>query len=310
MSFQRLNAGFSDLRTLLGAHVGMNALVEVSVRPPDSDDEASFLRLVAWSYVCLFEVGRVTIPYLISLPSGQSDSQTRAKNSRELVRDLRTWSFHNVGYSDERSARLSRRVQRWFFDVGGTYPPEGRDGWKLCFEALCDVVASVVSHCQAAVATILTGPDDVDRIIADLRNRLNLNWPAWKFDAILNESALRMGRRIDAPTFRGTRLDYWRRFLATVPAEDDPEREVSKLIERDLLDHFGSMLTISSEDLVRDLHLEPGPHVEHALRFARELQSEGVIESSTVLDRIRRRPTEAPTAANTASTIQAIRLDE
>ena len=298
MSFQQLNAEFSDLRTSLGAHVGANALVEVSVRPPASDDEASFLRLVAWSYVCLFEAGRVTIPYLIRLPSGQSASQSRAKKSRELVRDLRTWSFHNVGYSDERSARLSRRVQKWFFDNCGSYPPDGRYGWEHCFEALCDAVTSVVSHCQGAVTIVLTGPDDIDRIIADLRNRLNLDWPASTFDAILNESAVRMGRKIDAPAFRGTRLDQWRKFLATVPAEDDPEKEVSKLIERDLLDHFGSMLTISSEDLIRDLHLEQGPQVEHALRFARELQSEGVIESSTVLARIRERPAVGLTASN------------
>ena len=291
MSFQQLNAEFADLRTSLAAHVGADALVEVSVRPPASNDEASFLRLVAWSYVCLFEVGRVTIPYLIQLPSGRSASQVGAKQSRELVRDLRTWSFHNVGYSDERGARLSRRVQKWFFDNGGAYPPDGCAGWQNCFETLCEVVTSVVAHCKGAVAVALTGPDDGDRIVADLRNRLDLDWPAWKFDAILNESAIRMGRKIDAPAFRRSRLDQWRKFLATIPSEDDPETEVSKLIERDLLDHFGSMLTISSEDLTRDLDLEPGSQVEHALRFARGLQSDGVVERSEVLARIQGRPT-------------------
>ena len=289
MSFQQLNAEFADLRTSLAAHVGADALVEVSVRPPASNDEASFLRLVAWSYVCLFEVGRITIPYLIQLPNGRSDAQAGAKRSRELVRDLRTWSFHNVGYSDERGTRLSRRVQKWFFDNSGAYPPNCYAGWENCFEALCEVVTAVVAHCKGAVAVALTGPDDGDRIVADLRNRLDLDWPAWKFDSILNESAIRIGRKIDAPAFRRFRLDHWRKFLATLPSEDDPMTEVSKLIESDLLDHFGSMLTISSEDLVRDLELEPGPQVEHALRFARGLQTDGVIERPELLARIQGR---------------------
>ena len=298
MSFQQLNAEFADLRTSLAAYVGADALVEVAVRPPASDDEASFLRLVAWSYVCLFEAGRVTIPYLIRLPSDGAASQVVAKRSRELVRDLRTWSFHNVGYSDERGAILSRRVQRWFLDNAGAYPPNRSAGWQNCFDALCEVVKTVVEHCKGAVAVALTAPDDGDRIVTDLRNRLDLNWPAWKFDAILNESAIRMGRKIDAPEFRGFRLDRWRTFLATISSEDDPEAEVSKLIERDLLDHFGSMLTISSEDLVRDLDFEPGPQVEDALIFARSLQAQGVIERSEVLARIQERTLVKPGGIN------------
>ena len=52
MRFIELNAAAAGLRHSLRNYVGENALNEIYVRPPaGEDDEASFMRLVNWTYV-------------------------------------------------------------------------------------------------------------------------------------------------------------------------------------------------------------------------------------------------------------------
>ena len=58
MKFDELNAEFVGLRNLLRTFVDENALGEITIQPPVGDDEASFLRLVAWSYAALFRGGQ------------------------------------------------------------------------------------------------------------------------------------------------------------------------------------------------------------------------------------------------------------
>ena len=113
MIFSQLNADVVDLRSSLRSFVGEHAIREITVRPPaDDNSEISFLRLVAWSYALVFEAGRVAIPYLLQLPGGGSESSSDAKTARELLKILRTWSFHNLGFESDRDVAISRYVQR------------------------------------------------------------------------------------------------------------------------------------------------------------------------------------------------------
>lgn len=288
MKFTELNVEFVSLRNELRTFVSDDALGEISVQPPAGDDEASFLRLIAWSYVLIFETGRVTIPYLLKLPSAVSHTELRPDSACGLVHDLRTWSFHNLGYTDEHDVSISKRVTRWFIDACGANPPRDKDGWRRCFERLCTEVGAVLTYCRGAVELVLAGSEDGNDIACDLRRRLYRNWHARRFDMLVSDAATRMGQTLDAAKFRQSRLPRWRQFLETIPKDDDPEAQIVRLIERDMLDHFESILPIDGNDVMGELGLESGPKVGEALSEARRLFRSGITDRGELMDHLKR----------------------
>ena len=283
MNLVELNAEFVRLRQSLRTFVGEDALSEISIQSPTGDDEASFLRLIAWSYVLVYEAGRVTIPYLLHLPSGLHRTHADLEAARDLIHDLRTWSSHNLGFIDERERAISKRTGLWFIRNSGTNPPSSIDGWRSCSKCLCNEVGLVIAHCRSAVEMMLSEPEEGNNVIEDLRRRLDRNWPACKFDELAGDAVTRIGRTLDVSKFRQGRLAKWREFLETIPEGDDPEALVARLIERDVLDHFDSVLPIDGNDVMAILGLSPGHEVGEALNNARRLYSSGVTDPNDLL---------------------------
>ena len=289
MPFSTLNVAVTDLRNTLGSFVSPDALAEVNLRPPvDGNGENSFLRLVAWSYVLIFEAGRISVPFLLRV-SGTYEVE---RSSIDLVHAMRTWSFHNLGFINDRDLRISRLVHRWFADVCGKATPDTQAQWNTCFEHLCEIVRRIVLQCQKAVTGILLSPDDGDVVIGDLQYRLDRFWSANRFDELVGEIAIGLGVRIDVVTFRAPKLAKWRLFLQSIPDDDDPVEAVTRLIERDLLEYEDSVLPISGHDVMSLLDIAPGTMVGTLLRYARELFSTGVREKDLLLEYIEKRATQ------------------
>ena len=278
-----MNTEYVRLRHSLRVFVEENALKEISVQTPSEADEVSFLRLIAWSYVLVFEAGRITIPYLLRLPSSVHRSQGELEAVCELIHDLRTWSFHNLSFSKERELAISRRTAMWFIRTSGTSPPRDTDGWRRCFEVLCAEVYIVLTHCTSAVEHALADTENGEKILHDLRRRLDRNWPANRFDELVIDAVTRIGQKLQVTRFRQARIAKWREFLEAIPDGDDPEALVVRLIERDVLDHFGSVLPIDGNDVIVTLGLAPGPEVGQALNNARKLYSSGLTDRDKLL---------------------------
>lgn len=288
MTFASVNAAVVDLTNSLRAFVGEDAIGDITVRPPSGErDEASFLRLVTWSYAFAFEAGRVTIPYLLELPAGTAVGNATPRAARELVGVLRTWSFHNLGFGSERDAATSRRVQRWFVETCGECLPRREEHWHGCFVALCAEVLALVEHCQGAMTYVLTAPDDGETATLDLRRRMDRAWPAHEFHKLVADAGTRLGVVIDATRFTEPRLARWQEFLKSLPDRDDLMGHVGRLIERDLLEHAADVLPIDGRDVMDALDLEPGPAVGAALYRARELFRSGVDDSKQLLEQLR-----------------------
>lgn len=288
MAFSQLNASVVDLRNSLCSFVDEHALREVTVRPPVDDcSEISFLRLVAWSYVLVFEAGRVAIPYLLRLPGGAGDSSSNAMAARDRLRNLRTWSFHNLGFGSDRDAAISRDVQRWFMETSKMYPPSGSEAWRSCFLALCSDVGLIIEHCQSAMTDVLLGVDDGNAAIADLRGRIDREWPAHEFHRLVGDAVVRLGMRIDPKKFCEPRLSRWREFLRTVADADGLTTHMLRMIERDLMDHAAEVLPIDGRDVIDSVCMAPGPDVGAALRRARHLFRSGVTDRAGLLERLK-----------------------
>ena len=285
MMFAALNAAVADLRNSLRSFVGDDAFSEINVRPPAGDsDEASFLRLVAWSYVLVFEAGRVTIPYLLELPGGPLPrATTDPKAARDLVHALRTWSFHNLGFVSDRDVALSRSVHLWFIKTCGVDPPTDGDAWQTCCRALCVEVGAIVAQCQGSMTLVLSAPDDGEAATADLRRRIDRVWPAHEFEKLVGDAATRLGMKLDARKFCERRLAKWRGYLESLPDDNDLEAHMLRLIERDILDHAVLALPIDGRDVMSALGLDPGPEVGAALHRARELVRSGLRDREQIL---------------------------
>ncbi len=283
MQFSELNAEVENLRRSLRSFVGENALEEINVQAPARYDEASFLRLGAWSYVLIFEAGRVTIPFLLKLPSGLGTPQSKMKETLDLVHDLRTWSFHNLSFASERELEMSRRTTLWFIRNSGSSPPKDIAGWSRSFESLCIDVHAIVAHCKAAFECALSSPEDEPTIVDDLNRRVDRSWPAYRFDELVSDAVMRIGQKLDVPTFRQSRLSKWRNYLQTIAEGDEPETQIVRFIERDVLDYFESVLPIDGKDVMAELGLSPGPAVGRALSNARRLYGAGVTDRNKLL---------------------------
>ena len=137
MNFAELNTAVVELRHSLRSFVGGKELSEITIQPPAGDnDEASFMRLVNWSYVLLFEVERVAIPYLLKLPSEMPDTKSDLQAARQIVRSLRTWSSHNLNRSSDRDNAILRQVKIWFVEQCGAISPNDDSTWQAAFEKL------------------------------------------------------------------------------------------------------------------------------------------------------------------------------
>ena len=284
MTFAALNAAAMDLRHSLCSFVDQAAMVEITVRPPAGEcDEASFLRLVAWSYAYVFEAGRVVIPYLLQLPGSSHEASSEARKAQNLVHDLRTWSFHNLGFGKNRDVEISRHVQRWFIGTCGAYPPENPVNWRSCFVGLCYEMEKIILHCQGVMIGVLSAPDDGEATTDDLRRRIKRAWPAHEFHKLVGDAVIRLGMRIDSQSFCRTRLARWRDFLVNIPDSDDPRSHMIRMIERDLLDYVNDVLPINGRDVMKALKLDAGPQIGSALRRARELFRSGVKDPKDLL---------------------------
>jgi len=105
-----------------------------------------------------------------------------------------------------------------------------------------------------------------------------------RFDGIVADAAIRLGKNVNIPSFRQHRINRWRQFLESVPEADNPRVRIVRLIERDLLDHFEGILPIDGNDVMNHIGLAPGPAVGDLLMLARRLYDAGVDSKRELLD--------------------------
>ena len=289
MSFLDVQHEYMRLRRSLASFVHPRAMEEVSLQIPTGDDEASFLRLVAWSYGVLFEAGRVAIPYLMRLASSSGvATEQELADAHQRAHDLRTWSFHNLNLSSGSDLRVLNRTGKWMLGVAGKNPPIDSMEWHKCFVSLCADVEFVLSVCARTLELALAEEQNEPDVLSDLRGGIERNWPAAKFDEVISDAASRLAVKVNVVSFREPRLARWRQFLESVSEDDDPASSLVRLIERDLHEHLSGLLPFDGSDLMRTLGLAPGPEVGRAFALARSVQNEGITDRDELLSSVKR----------------------
>lgn len=291
MNFADLNAAVSDLRHACDTQIDPKALVEVGVRgPAGTADEAAFLRLTAWCYVLLYEAGRTSIPFLLqlSLPGSDANRGEAHRTTRSLVQALRTWLFHSLTSNKDHDLAISKAVSQWFLTACRETSPHTIDQWESSFQRLCTDVFLLIRHCTTTISAIAAASEDREMLLSDLRRRLSREWPAHKFDAMIEDSASRLGETINAKAFRERRIADWRLFLAVLADDADIESEMERLIDGEVATHFRAILPISTRELMDSLDLQPGPRVKEAIDALRKVYESGLRGHHEIIAAVRK----------------------
>ncbi|SMC50945.1 hypothetical protein SAMN02746065_103116 [Desulfocicer vacuolatum DSM 3385] len=286
MNFAALNSAVNDLRNGLCAQVSDNALLSVKSRPPaGNNDEASFLRLTTWCYILIFEAGRVGIRYLLKVPPplgdlARSESANKICNNVNL---LRTWFFHNLDFEDTKR----KEVSNWFLAQCKVISPTEKKHWKACIKGLCKEGTELIVYCNEVLSKIAASEEDKEIFFEDLINRIERNWPAYEFDKLVSNAASHIGENLDVVKFRNIKLSTWRQYLEQQPEDADLRREATRIIERDVHDHFRSILPVTTQEIMTVLGLDPGPEVRDAIELSRSLFNDGVRDPETLLEQLK-----------------------
>lgn len=244
MTYGEIQAAYGQLRKRLTIYAGAEALPDITLdAPKGSTDELSFIRLVSWAYVVLYETGRIPLGFLRQLPPWNEPSGTLLPH----VRALRTWTSHNLSLEKEVDVATLRRAIEWFSKTCGVGTPSKASHWQACFEKLCTELLEMLGNAIAACDSF-ENVLDRQRLLDELKTRLDRNWPAFRFDNYVVATAAKLSYAgIDVVKFRSDRLTAWRNVVATSTASDI-ERNLNLRIESDLLSLMGYALPITSEE--------------------------------------------------------------
>jgi hypothetical protein len=241
---------YSQLRLRITARLGM-AMPDISnvLLPSNVSDEISFFRLVIWGYIVTQESGKIQIGFLQNLPP-----LSRIGPDLPELSLLRTWISHNLDLAKEGDIKKIRATQQWFRKNCEVGSPASAAHWGKCIDSLIqslgDLFAGVLSACD-----LLDSEVDGDRLVAQLKDRIDRKWEAYRFDTYAMEAVKRLGfNGIDPIELRKKNLDSWRKIVAT-SEPNDWDRILMLRIEKDLLDLMHHARPKTSLEILRILEL-------------------------------------------------------
>ncbi len=280
---------YNDLQARINALVPA-ALADNSLTLPETmDGEGAFLRLLAWSYATVFETGRLTVGFLLDRTYGAVafDALARCRSIREGIDSLRKLAFHSLDLGTHRAVAAAGNAAAWYVEACGEHEPRSAEHWSSCCQHLISEMMYLLQTALAALATIVADVDSA-AIINVLRDRIRREWLPHEFDEIANKAATRLGAAVDGRKLRERRLSAWRNVIALLPDNADVRREITCVIESDILE-FGGMgrSQLTGAEWMEELGIKEGPDVGRAVGIAKHLASEGVSDRAEVIRIVR-----------------------
>ena len=266
MTPAELGNRYLQLRQRTDMHL-QGACDEVSVQlPTDFGDELAFYRLVNWAYVVLAEAGKLPIAFLIALPPLRTSSKLRAE-----VGNLRTFVAHNLDVTSPSDYRTRSFAHQWFREACGVGTPFTSADYARCCDYLAGRVDGVLRGAIEACDS-LDDPDAGPMLVSDLRNRIELQWDAHRFDPIVAEAAKAIGNPgLDLLGIRHRHLDAWRRMLAT--ADENQRGTALRLkIEATLIAEFADTLPAPAAEITARLAVADPQAIAAALVILRDVR--------------------------------------
>ena len=257
---------YLQLRQRTDMHL-RGACGDVSVPlPADFGDELAFYRLVNWAYVVLAEAGKLPITFLIALPPLRTTPTLRAE-----VGKMRTFVAHNLDVTSATDYKTRSFAHQWFRLACGVGTPIATAEFAKCCDYLATsldgVLKGAIEACDA-----LDDPDAGRSLVTDLRNRIELQWEAHRFDPIVAEAAAAIGNPgLDLLAIRKRHLESWRKTLSTAD-EGNRETALRLKIETTLIAEVADTLPRSVTEISERLAIAGPTVIGAALVLLRDVR--------------------------------------
>lgn len=262
-----LTNSYGRLRQRLSVHLKDRTPGEIGVPLPVSlDDELSFYRLVMWGYALIQEAAKVPLAFLTNLPP-----MNLADPPLRDIALLRTWIGHNLSLGSDRDIKTLRKAHVWLRNSCTAGTPSTPQHWESCCNSLYVGILDVL-HGATAACDALDDETDGDRLVDDLKSRIDNQWEAFRFDSYVTDAAARLGYvGLDIVKFRSRHLDEWRRVVqnSDFAARD---RLLTQHVEANMADLMANALPNTAMELASSFCLQGPERVAAALILLREAQ--------------------------------------
>jgi hypothetical protein len=271
MSFDKVLRAHQNINSLARSMIRRTAFDELHVILPDPNSpEPGFIRATSWLYCLYFEAGQVSLTFLRRLGEAYAIVDRESSDRHvEAVRCLRTELHHNLGFADsDHHARTAAEI--WRRKACGTVLPHTDEEWRSCYDRLIDDAYIFLGGINDVVRRIESEGEMAQAHIDQWLQRLDRSWTAAEFDPLVEDAKFRLGRNaLNTVAFRNRSIDRWRKQLELLDDGFDFNFEVTRLIEKTLLDEDSIVLPITGRDIIESINIKPGPQVGALLEEAR-----------------------------------------
>lgn len=211
----------------------------VSDIPENDNNEISFQKLVAWSYIFQYEISKTHISFFKSLHKIHIPKYTHA---------LRTFGSHNVSLDSNRNLTIRKEAYKWFEEVCEKISPSTPEEWKKCFDALTNDMITLISELIDS-CKLLEDENNGKHNLQELQKRIKKHWDAFQFDEYVEDAIKSLGYDgIDIVKFRNNNLEAWREIVQT-SNDESLDTLLKKRIEINLVTHMSNALPYTIKEL-------------------------------------------------------------
>lgn len=287
MSFAEIHTLHLDFKRRLTSIVGGEVFSEITLAPPrGTNDELSFMRLIAWGYVLVFESGRGPLSFLKNLPPLNKPGAPNLKH----LNALRTWTSHNLVLGKSRDITTIQSATMWLLQKSGTGSPDSTADWEKCFSALSDDLKNLLRQAILACDCFEKSEDRSDLIEA-FKKSLDRNWDAYVFDKYVGLAVEKFGYGgISALEIRRSNLDAWRRIVAVSDDDESIERNLMIRVENDVLSLMAASFPLTSNEVACKVCISDNISITAAMLYLRESSGENLVNVESVLSELRTLP--------------------
>lgn len=246
MIFTTLLKNFFTFRSRLATiNEGIKISEIASDIPENDNDELSFQKLVAWSYIFQYEISKTHIKFFKNLREIHIPKHTHA---------LRTCGSHNVSLDSSRNLKTRREAFNWYKAVCGTISPSTPEEWKKCFDTLANDMITLISELTDS-CKLLEDKNDGKHNLQELQKRIKKHWDGFQFDEYVKDAIDSLGYDgIEVVEFRNQHLKPWRELVQT-STDEGIDALLKKRVEIDLLTYMSNSLNYTFEELSSLLNL-------------------------------------------------------
>lgn len=260
---------------------------EVSLPLPnlEGSSELAFIRTTSWLYVHYFEVGRVSVRFLVRRGDRQPGSR-HGDSHLDAVHALRTHLEHSLDPTSKSDVAIANACSSWFEANCGTRLPRTENHWRELCAALINEARAFLLRLRELLGQI---EHDTDRaiILRQWEDRLERDWPAHRFHELIATVAADIGRdALEPVVFFSRHASTLSEGMRLLREDCDFQIEARKLVERAMLSETSSVLPVTGQDLMDAFQIPPGPEVGRLLGVVRSLYEASPCGREELLQRV------------------------